>query len=47
MVLARQGWAGVAGFVSSLFVVALLVAILAGLPPSSGANSPAIGTISK
>jgi MFS transporter, YNFM family, putative membrane transport protein len=30
---ARQGWAGVAGFVGSLLVVALLVAIrLAGLP---------------
>jgi YNFM family putative membrane transporter len=39
---ARQGWAGVAGFVTSLFVVALLVAIrLAGLPPlRPEANSP-------
>ena len=39
---ARQGWAGVAGFVTSLFVVALLVAIrLAGLPPlQPEANSP-------
>ena len=39
---ARQGWTGVAGFVTSLFVVALLVAIrLAGLPPlRPEANSP-------
>jgi YNFM family putative membrane transporter len=39
---ARQGWAGVAGFVTGLFVVALLVAIgLAGLPLlQPEANSP-------
>ena len=41
---AWQGWAGVAGFVTSLFVVALLVAIrLAGLPPlRPEANSPTL-----